>query len=209
MLDMGFEPQIRQIVEGEGPRRHATSLGAQAALRSRIAAAVTAVAVARATTDMPPVGQRQTMMFSATFPKEIQVLARDFLGDYVFLAVGRVGSTSENITQRVMYVEEPEKPSALLDILMTQTAGLVLVFCQTKRGAEMCVRCKTATRAADGAVGGAGELDNLAEPVGSRSRCRPPATTRPCRVGLGLVFFLGGGGRGAGSGSSWSARACP
>ena len=41
------------------------------------------------------------MMFSATFPKEIQMLARDFLGDYIFLAVGRVGSTSENITQRV------------------------------------------------------------------------------------------------------------
>jgi len=39
-------------------------------------------------------------MFSATFPKEIQVLAQDFLmPDYVFLAVGRVGSTSENIRQ--------------------------------------------------------------------------------------------------------------
>ena len=43
--------------------------------------------------DMPPVGHRQTLMFSATFPKEIQVLARDFLDDYIFLAVGRVGST--------------------------------------------------------------------------------------------------------------------
>lgn len=42
-------------------------------------------------------------MFSATFPKQIQVLAQDFLFNYVFLAVGRVGSTSENITQKVMY----------------------------------------------------------------------------------------------------------
>lgn len=40
MLDMGFEPQIRRIVEQDR---------------------------------MPPVGERQTMMFSATFPKEIQV----------------------------------------------------------------------------------------------------------------------------------------
>ena len=40
-------------------------------------------------------------MFSATFPREIQMLASDFLRDYVFLAVGRVGSTSENITQKV------------------------------------------------------------------------------------------------------------
>ena len=44
--------------------------------------------------DMPPVGQRQTMMFSATFPKEIQRLASDFLGNYIFLAVGRVGSST-------------------------------------------------------------------------------------------------------------------
>ena len=44
--------------------------------------------------NMPGTGVRQTMMFSATFPKEIQNLAGDFLKDYVFLAVGRVGSTS-------------------------------------------------------------------------------------------------------------------
>jgi ATP-dependent RNA helicase DDX3X len=40
MLDMGFEPQIRRIVEQD---------------------------------NMPSTGQRQTLMFSATFPKEIQV----------------------------------------------------------------------------------------------------------------------------------------
>ena len=55
---------------------------------------------------MPGPANRQTLMFSATFPKEIQILARDFLKDYVFLAVGRVGSTSENITQKVVWVEE-------------------------------------------------------------------------------------------------------
>ena len=41
MLDMGFEPQIRRIVEKD---------------------------------NMPPTGERQTLMFSATFPKEIQVI---------------------------------------------------------------------------------------------------------------------------------------
>lgn len=30
--------------------------------------------------------ERQTLMFSATFPKEIQRLAQDFLRDYIFLA---------------------------------------------------------------------------------------------------------------------------
>lgn len=46
-----------------------------------------------------------------------QLLARDFLHNYVFLAVGRVGSTSENITQKVVWVEEEDKRSFLLDLI--------------------------------------------------------------------------------------------
>lgn len=84
MLDMGFEPQIRQIVQEE---------------------------------NMPETGVRQTMMFSATFPKKVQELARNFLENYIFLAVGRVGSTSENITQKIEWVNEEEKRSFLLDLL--------------------------------------------------------------------------------------------
>ncbi|EXJ78961.1 hypothetical protein A1O3_08461 [Capronia epimyces CBS 606.96] len=103
MLDMGFEPQIRRIVEGE---------------------------------DMPDVQNRQTLMFSATFPRDIQMLARDFLKDYVFLSVGRVGSTSENITQKVEYVEDQDKRSVLLDILHTHSGGLTLIFVETKRMAD-------------------------------------------------------------------------
>ncbi|XP_028447179.1 DEAD-box helicase 3 X-linked a isoform X2 [Perca flavescens] len=104
MLDMGFEPQIRRIVEQD---------------------------------TMPPKGIRQTMMFSATFPKEIQILARDFLEDYIFLAVGRVGSTSENITQKVVWVEDGDKRSFLLDLLnATGKESLTLVFVETKKGAD-------------------------------------------------------------------------
>ena len=50
------------------------------------------------------------------------MLARDFLRDYIFLAIGRVGSTSENITQKVVWVEESDKRSFLLDLL--DAAGL-------------------------------------------------------------------------------------
>jgi ATP-dependent RNA helicase DDX3X len=78
-------------------------------------------------------------MFSATFPREIQMLARDFLKDYVFLSVGRVGSTSENITQRIEFVEDNDKRSVLLDILAASDAstGLTLIFVETKRMADM------------------------------------------------------------------------
>ncbi|KAK9722589.1 DEAD-box ATP-dependent RNA helicase [Basidiobolus ranarum] len=106
MLDMGFEPQIRRIVEEE---------------------------------DMPGVQDRQTLMFSATFPKDIQMLARDFLKEYIFLSVGRVGSTSENITQRIEYVDDEDKHSVLLDILTTEKASegnLTLIFVETKRMAD-------------------------------------------------------------------------
>lgn len=67
--------------------------------------------------NMPSVGVRQTMMFSATFPDKVQELARKFLDNYIFLAVGRVGSTSENITQKIVWVDETDKRSFLLDIL--------------------------------------------------------------------------------------------
>ncbi|KAL4380316.1 hypothetical protein AHAS_Ahas04G0021300 [Arachis hypogaea] len=110
MLDMGFEPQIRKIVEQM---------------------------------DMPPPGVRQTMLFSATFPKEIQRLASDFLSKYIFLAVGRVGSSTDLIVQRVEYVQESDKRSHLMDLLHAQRANgvqgkqaLTLVFVETKKGAD-------------------------------------------------------------------------
>ncbi|KAG6787588.1 hypothetical protein POTOM_003630 [Populus tomentosa] len=110
MLDMGFEPQIRKIVEQM---------------------------------DMPPPGSRQTMLFSATFPKEIQRLASDFLASYVFLAVGRVGSSTDLIAQRVEFVQESDKRSHLMDLLYAQRANgvqgkqaLTLVFVETKKGAD-------------------------------------------------------------------------
>jgi len=110
MLDMGFEGQIRNIVEKN---------------------------------DMP-IDERQTLMFSATFPSDIQILARDFLKDYIFLTIGRVGSTSENITQAIEYVEEDEKVSLLMDILAADEAQakendmhLTLVFVETKRQADI------------------------------------------------------------------------
>ena len=103
MLDMGFEPQIRRIVEECG---------------------------------MPYGDDRQTMMFSATFPANIQRLASDFLRDYVYLTVGRVGSASKDVTQTVQFVEEHEKLEALMKYLLTIQEGLILIFVETKRSCD-------------------------------------------------------------------------
>jgi len=103
MLDMGFEPQIRRIVEESG---------------------------------MPQGDDRQTMMFSATFPEAMQRMASDFLRDYIFLTVGRVGSASKDVTQTVEYVEERDKLDAVMKFLLTIDDGLILIFTETKRNCD-------------------------------------------------------------------------
>ncbi|KAG0515006.1 hypothetical protein BDA96_10G241500 [Sorghum bicolor] len=112
MLDMGFEPQIRKIVD---------------------------------MMNMPKKSVRQTMLFSATFPPEIQRLASDFLYNYIFVTVGRVGSSTDLIEQKLEFVNDGEKRGFLIDLLQKQSAGvansklqqpLTLVFVETKREAD-------------------------------------------------------------------------
>lgn len=85
---------------------------------------------------MPQGDDRQTMMFSATFPAQIQRLASDFLRDYIFLTVGRVGSASKDVTQTVEYVEERDKLDAVMKFLLTIEDGLILIFTETKRNCD-------------------------------------------------------------------------
>lgn len=74
------------------------------------------------------VGQRQTLLFSATFPKEIQRLAADFMHDYIFLSVGRVGSSTDLIVQHVEYITPTEKRNVLLDLINTVEVYLHLCY---------------------------------------------------------------------------------
>lgn len=53
----------------------------------------------------------------------MQRLASDFLATYIFLAVGRVGSSTDLIVQRVEYVQETDKRSHLMDLLHAQRAN--------------------------------------------------------------------------------------
>lgn len=62
----------------------------------------------------------------------MQRMAADFLADYIFLAVGRVGSSTDLIAQRVEFVLDSDKRSYLMDLLHAQKAngthGKVLYF---------------------------------------------------------------------------------
>lgn len=91
---------------------------------------------------MPRGDLRQTFMFSATFPSEIQKLARDFLRNYVWIAVGRVGSTVENIRQQLMLAtSDPHKKMELLIQALGHSDGRTLIFVQKKKTATWLCDC--------------------------------------------------------------------
>ena len=48
---------------------------------------------------------RQTMMFSATFPRGVRAIADSFLEEPVMLQVGRVGGAASTVTQKLEWVE--------------------------------------------------------------------------------------------------------
>jgi ATP-dependent RNA helicase DDX5/DBP2 len=82
MLDMGFEPQIREILS-----------------------------------DIPE--DRQSLFFTATWPREVQHLAREFLTNPVHIEIGDQDQLNANkaITQNVIVLTNQKKHNALVDIL--------------------------------------------------------------------------------------------
>jgi ATP-dependent RNA helicase DDX3X len=100
MLDMGFEPQIREIIERK---------------------------------NMPNNLCRQTLMFSATFPNRVQILAKKFLKPTcITLNIGLIYTPSSSIKQYLEFVEDIEKNLFLLDILKRDCADLIVIFVEMK-----------------------------------------------------------------------------
>eukprot|EP00794_Sanderia_malayensis_P007667 gene7667-8503_t len=86
--------------------------------------------------DMVSKEQRQTLMFSATFPESIQTLAGNYLNDYIFITVGRVGGASSDIVQTVLELPGAEKRTKLEELLIQSGSDRTLVFVETKRSAD-------------------------------------------------------------------------
>uniref|UniRef100_A0A8B9LNF1 RNA helicase n=1 Tax=Astyanax mexicanus TaxID=7994 RepID=A0A8B9LNF1_ASTMX len=86
---------------------------------------------------MPAKEERQTLMFSATYPEDIQRLAADFLKvDYLFLAVGVVGGACSDVEQHIIQVDQYSKREQLLELLKTTGTERTMVFVETKRSAD-------------------------------------------------------------------------
>ncbi|MDP2695856.1 MAG: DEAD/DEAH box helicase [bacterium] len=98
MLDMGFAPQLKQIL-----------------------------AV------IPH--NRQTMLFSATMPEQIIKIARDYLKLPIRVEIARSGTAAKNVSQEVFFVAQEDK-ARLLEKVLQQYPGSVLIFSRTKHGAR-------------------------------------------------------------------------
>jgi ATP-dependent RNA helicase RhlE len=80
--------------------------------------------------------QRQNLLFSATFPDEIKLLADGMLNKPAMVEVARQGSTAELITQRVYPVDRERKRELLAHLIKEHNWHQVLVFTRTKHGAN-------------------------------------------------------------------------
>ncbi|HOJ44765.1 MAG TPA: DEAD/DEAH box helicase [Bacilli bacterium] len=80
--------------------------------------------------------KRQTMMFSATMPEEIEALAKTLLNNPVRIAVTPVEQPLETIEQSLYFVDKRLKVELLLDLLNDKNIKSLLVFTRTKHGAN-------------------------------------------------------------------------
>jgi ATP-dependent RNA helicase RhlE len=102
MLDMGFAPQIKKILQA-----------------------------------LPK--DRQTMLFSATMPSEIVRIASTYMKLPVQVEIARPGTMAEKVTQELFVVHKDDK-TRLLDKILSEHRGSVLVFTRTKHGAKKVAR---------------------------------------------------------------------
>ncbi len=79
---------------------------------------------------------KQSLLFSATMPKEIVDIVNEIMSNPVKVAVDPVSSTVDKITQDLYYVDGANKIKLLTDILRKEEYKSFLVFTRTKRNAD-------------------------------------------------------------------------
>ncbi|MBF0584380.1 MAG: DEAD/DEAH box helicase [Magnetococcales bacterium] len=80
--------------------------------------------------------ERQTLLFSATMPKDIASLAEGLLRDPVRVEVSPPSSTVDRVDQKVLFVDKSNKRHLLHSILSQEAVHRALVFTRTKHGAD-------------------------------------------------------------------------
>jgi ATP-dependent RNA helicase RhlE len=83
--------------------------------------------------------KRQTLMFSATFSKEIKSLAKGMLHAPCLIEVAIASTAVDAIKQKLHPVDKERKSELLIHLIKKNNWRQVLVFCRTKRGADILV----------------------------------------------------------------------
>jgi ATP-dependent RNA helicase RhlE len=83
---------------------------------------------------------RQTLLFSATMPPEVEALARKYLRKPIVVQVGRRSQAASTVTHAVYPVPRDRKSALLASLLREAALDSVLVFTRTKHGADRVVR---------------------------------------------------------------------
>jgi ATP-dependent RNA helicase RhlE len=79
---------------------------------------------------------RQTLLFSATMPKEIAGLAGDLLRNPAQVSVAPVATTAEKVAQSVVFVNSAAKRDILTELMRDEAVERAIVFTRTKHGAD-------------------------------------------------------------------------
>lgn len=80
-------------------------------------------------------GERQTLLFSATMPEDVEQIGRRHMRSPVRIIIGRRSAPAERAQQNLLHVAENRKRPVLMELL-NETDGRVLVFVRTKRGVD-------------------------------------------------------------------------
>ncbi len=92
----------------------------------------------RIVSEIPP--YRQTLLFSATMPPEVEALARTYLRKPVVVQIGRRSEAVSTVTHAVYPVPRERKTMLLVELLKEAQMDSVLIFTRTKHGADRVVR---------------------------------------------------------------------
>ncbi|MBO6511804.1 MAG: DEAD/DEAH box helicase, partial [Roseibium sp.] len=98
--------------------------------------------------------ERQTLLFSATMPRQISELAQSYLTDPERVEVSPAGRTADKISQSVHFMDRKTKTGFLVEQLQANPQDLSLVFCRTKHGAERLMRKLAQSGVAAGSIHG-------------------------------------------------------
>ena len=83
---------------------------------------------------------RQTMLFSATMPKQMAEIAQSYLQNPIRVEVSPPGKAADKVTQEVHFIAKTEKSGLLIELMDKHRDSRALVFTRTKHGADRLAR---------------------------------------------------------------------